>query len=246
MYRPAGFTAVLFAGLALASAAGASGAGPTGNTQAITFARSVRQAYRHVPGVSYTQHGYVVMSSQIGRSSFFRWSWGTGYTPSGWVFATEHALVVLHDGRVLWARDDLAPPPCTNSPIGCPTVPVEVLVTRAGAFWRFNEPARQFACFDRLHGSAPFLIGSDWIGLSGAYGPLKHQGSSVLTRVTSRWSADQTSTETNTISAATRLISSYAVSVSKGVTAMQPAFTFAATVSNLTHAPAKPKLKRCR
>jgi len=211
--------------------------GPSGNARAVAFARSVVRSYGHVPGISYTQRGYSVMEDRIGPGSFFGWSWGTGYAPSGWVAATDHVTVGLAADRVLWVRDDLTPH-CGKA---CGVVPIEVMITRAGDFWR----PKASACYRKFHGS-PYKIGSAWISLlSGHYGPLTRRGGSVLTHFSYRWGAGRTATQTDVIGAASRLIRSYRVSVSPGSGANQPAFKFSADYDNLARAPSEPKISAC-
>lgn len=235
-----GAVALLGAGGAYA----ASGA-PSGDAQAVAFANSVQAAYTHVAAVSYTEQGYAGLSSAIGRSSFFQVNWGTGYQPAGWVSANEHAVVALHRGLIVWAKDDLTPPSCSSA-IGCSTVPVELVETRAGSYWRFDEPGARFACFNRIRGPVlPITIGDPLIGVGGLYGPLVASATTVTTHFAYAFPGNRNASETDTVSASTKLISSRRVSVSKGTGRKQPAFTFSAALKNLASAPAQPKPSIC-
>jgi hypothetical protein len=228
-----------------AATAGASPNGATGNAQAIAFARSMQSAYDHVAGIDYTQQGYATLRSAIGKHSFFNVTWGSGTVPTGWVSATERAVVALHNGAVVWAQDELTPPRCTAA-TACATQPVEIVEVKAGSFWRFAVSGAQFHCFNKLPSEGlSFPIGSPWISVGGDYTPLVQHGTTVTSRFSYLWSTNQTATETDTVSASTKLISAYRVTVSKGK-AKQPGFTFAASYTNLTSAPAQPKLTLCK
>ncbi len=238
----AGTATLIGAGTASASPSGASG-----NAQAIAFARSVQTAYEHVAGISYTQKGYAALSSSIGEHSFFNVTWGSGIVPANYVNATEHAVVALHKGDVAWAQDELTPPLRCIAGTGCVTQPVEIVETKAGSFWRFNVAGAQFQCFNKLSSEGlSFPIGSPWISVGGDYTPLVQHGTTVTSGFSYAWSTDQTAREIDTVSATTKLIGAYRVTVSKGNGAKQSGFSFSATYTNLTRPPAQPKLTLCK
>ncbi len=243
------------AGAALICAAAATallGAGPasaasgdsSGTAHAIAFARSVQSAYSRVPGVTFTRQGYAGLQSSIGRVSMFNATWGRGFLPSGWVDATEHAVVALHDGDVVWASETLSPPRCSD--LGCSTVPVEIVETSAGSFFRFDVHGTRFACYDKLSSQGlAFAVGSSFLAIDGDYAPLVRSGDTVVSRFTYPWVGNRTATETDTISASTRLIGSYKVAVTKGSGTDHRAFSFTAQLTTLTREPDEPKLDMC-
>lgn len=233
-------------GLAAFAAAGgiavAAVSPPTGNQQAISLARSVAARYRTVPAVRETRRGFAVFTSAIGRRSYFQWYWGSGTVPRGYVHATEHVTAALHDGRVVWAQEVLAPPRCGSGL--CSTVPVEIVVTHAGQFWRFDVRGRAFRCFRHLLGSTPAPYGSPWVTVTGHFDPPVRRGGTVKDRYTYSWGPGQTATEVDTILAASRLVVSDMVAVSRGGP-KAPAFRFSTRFENLRRAPAAPKVPRC-
>jgi hypothetical protein len=187
------------------------------------------------------------MYSVLGKSSYFQMNWGQAYLPSGWFPASEHAVVALRNGHYVWFDDHLRPvvPPCHQT-ICNPWEPVEVVVTRAGGYWRFDLPGAQFACFSRLNGTGPWTVGAAWANVFGHYGPVAHRGRGVLVTNTYPWTSDQTGTETDTFSARTKLQSAWRVMVSMGTGATEPAFTFTGANKNLTKAPKTPKITLCK
>ena len=101
---------VLLGGAASALAAG----GPTGNSKAIAIARAEAHAYTQIRVERYTETGFIEMTDQEGRTSYLSFNWDQPKLSPGWVWATEHGVVALSHGRVVWWRDDLTPPPCTG------------------------------------------------------------------------------------------------------------------------------------
>jgi hypothetical protein len=233
-------------GLAAFAAAGgiavAASAPPTGNRQAISFERSVAARYRTVPAVREARRGFAVFFSEIGRRSYFSWQWGAGVVPRGWVHATEHVTAALRRGRVVWAQEVLVPPRCRSG--FCTTVPVEIVVTRAGQFWRFDLRGRTFRCFRALGGTTPLPYGSPWVTVSGDFAPLVRRGGTVIVRSTYPWDPGQTATEIDVNSAASRLLESDRVSVSRGGP-RKPAFRFTTSFENLARTPAAPRVPLC-
>jgi hypothetical protein len=231
------------AGMVGIGAGAALGSAPTGNAQAIAIARSVAKAYTHIAGVKYTQTGYMEMRDVLGKDSYFSYSDGTGYLPSGWVRATEHGTVGLHDNRVTWAEDILSPQDCGSL---CETLPIEMVTIRTKSYWRYYEPVARFACYYKLSGNPPFPVGTEFVDLSGDhYSPPTDDGSALLLHYTYPWTKGRDATETDAVSAHSRLISASHVAIPKGTGAHQPAFTFAAKFTNLSKTPAEPHVVLC-
>ncbi len=84
---------------------------PTGDASGIALARLVQRAYLRVGAQSYSERGFAWMASTEGKASTFRWAYGSGPSP-GLSAASEHAVLALSRGRVLWWQDDLTPPRC--------------------------------------------------------------------------------------------------------------------------------------
>jgi hypothetical protein len=181
-----------------------------------------------------------------GKTSFFSWTWGTGVVPSGWAKATEHGLLGLRNGRVVWWRDDLTPPPCTASGI-CSQIPVEIVVERSGAFYAFGSAAKH-TCYADLNGSTPYRMGNPLDSAAGRFDAPVRRGGSVVLKYAYPWSATakQTATETDMVSARTRLAESVRVSVARGTGQNRPAFTFKASYGYPAHAPSAPRVNRCK
>jgi hypothetical protein len=226
-----------------AAAQAASTAQPTGNAKAIAYAKTEQSAYRRDAGVRYTRRGFAAMRSTIAARSSFHWVFGSGRVPSGWAPATEHIVVALTQGKVSWATDDFTPGGCSAS-AGCAATPVSILVTRSGAYWRFDSSATQLGCYKKLPGPTSFTVGADWLAVTGTYGPLRRRGSSVLTHASYPWSPAQVAQVTDTVSARSKLLSAERISVSKGASTL-PAFTISSTFSHLSTAPTEPALTLC-
>jgi len=228
------------AGIAAAGiAAAATVSAPYGNQQAITYARSVARAYTHASGLSYTQSGFMALRSAAGTTSFFDLESGVGSVPKGWAAADESATIGLSGGRVSWVRDDLTPIHCDS---GCQGVPVELLVTRKGGYWRFDQSGSA-ACFNTLDGASPFTVGAAWFSVTGGYGALGHRGRSTLARFSFPWSRGRTATETDTISSRTRLLTARRITVAGAAGA--PAVTVSAAFTTLARRPAEPSVPLC-
>jgi hypothetical protein len=182
------------------------------------------------------------MYSVEGKSSQFSWLFGTGHVPKGWSRASEHIVVALHSGRVLWWRDDLKPPPCTAPGI-CARIPVEVVVNHAGAFYAYGDTASH-TCFGRLNGTVPVAIGGLWYVVAGHYAaPVRHRGVIVLTH-SFGWDPTQRATSIERVSSHTLLDFGGTLKVSRGGPG-QPAFTAHYTNTQLAKAPRAPHVNVC-
>ncbi|HEX4110880.1 MAG TPA: hypothetical protein VHX88_22315 [Solirubrobacteraceae bacterium] len=190
-----------------------------------------------------SQTGFASMNAELGLAPSFAWSWGTGVVPSGYVPASEAWTLGLKKGRVVWANDDLTPPPGSNAAHGMPEQPIEIVIAKAGRFWRFD--VHGMACLRKLAGTVPWKPGDAWVQPSGDYSPLASQGATDQLVSSGSWTTSQTEAITDTVSTATDLLSAFSDAVSPGSAATQPAFTFTGTVTNLTRAPKPPTLTRC-
>ncbi|HZU40033.1 MAG TPA: hypothetical protein VE992_03225 [Solirubrobacteraceae bacterium] len=187
-----------------ASALAASGA--TGNAHAIAIARSEARAYARIPAETYTETGYIQMDDQEGKTSFLRYYLGLAKLRPGYVWATEHGIVALRHGRVVWARDDLAPPPCTG--VGaCHQIPVELVMMKSGAYYAFGNAAHH-TCFGRLSGGLPVTVGAPWSKVMGHYlAPVMGRHTIKLT-YTYRLSTGASVRQTDTLSRTSYLMKS--------------------------------------
>lgn len=211
-------------------------AGPTGSQQAIAIARAESHAYNKVPVEIYSQTGYIDMTDLEGKSSYFSFNWGQSKLPAGWVWATEHATVVLSHGRVVWWRDDLTPPPCTGVGL-CHQVPVEILSEHSGAYYAFGSAASH-TCFGTLRGSQPVRVGTQWIQPGGHFSaPVFAPGVAKLT-YTFAWGKGHTARETDTLSSSTHLLQSTRVVIPGG-------HTIKASERHPSKAPKAPPVNRC-
>ncbi|MHB1567929.1 MAG: hypothetical protein ACYC0H_01880 [Solirubrobacteraceae bacterium] len=225
--------AVLSLGVAVAAAS------VGGNAQGIALATRQVKAYGKVPAETVVERGYVSINDAEGRTSFFQWQWGSGTLPRGWVHATEHAVVALHAGRIVWWRDDLTPPPCH---VGlCGEQPVDVVINHKGAFFAFGTAARH-TCYGRLRGSTPVSVGAPWSVVRGTFSAPVTHGSTVALTYSYPWGKSQTATETDEISSKTLLDQSGVIHISG---AGQPSFTVRFTNGHPAKAPAAPKVNVC-
>ncbi len=198
------------AGTALAAS------GATGNSHAIALARTEARAYTHVRVEKYKQTGFIDMNDQEGKTSFFYYNWGQTTLTPGWVWASEHATVVLKHGRIVWWRDDLTPPPCTGGGI-CHQIPVELLLDHNGAYYAFGSAAHH-SCFGKLFGSLPQHVGALWDQVFGHYSaPASGPGVVKLT-YTFPYGKGRTMRETDTISTHTHLAKSARLVITGGHT----------------------------
>ncbi len=223
---------VLLAGAATALAA----AGPTGDAHGIALARAEAHAYTHVRVEKYTESGYIEMTDQEGKVSSVAYNWGQTHLNPGWVWATEHATVVLKHGRIVWWRDDLTPPPCSGAGI-CHQVPVEILIERSGAYYAFGK-ATSHTCFGTLTGNRPQRAGEVWDQVFGHYSaPVSGHGVVKLTD-TFPFGKGKRARETDTLSNHTHLVISDRLVITGGHT-IRASETYPAKV------PGTPTVNRC-
>lgn len=224
---------------ALAVAATAVAADVGGDPQGIALAQQQAAAYEKVPAETVVERGYVAMNDAQGRTSFFEWQWGSGTIPRGWVHATEHQVVALRNGRIIWWRDDLTPPACHRAL--CSVQPVDVVIDRRGAFFAFGD-ANRHTCYGVLHGSTPVKVGAPWFTVRGTFSAPVTQGSNVALTYTYGWGSRQTATETDTVSQATLLDLGGMIHVTGGG---MRAFTVRFSNAHPATAPAAPRVNRC-
>lgn len=210
--------------------------GLTGNPQAIAIARAAVRAYARLRVETYTETGFIEMNDLEGKSSYFNFDWGQTTLARGWVRATEHGIVALSNGHVVWWRDDLAPPPCTG--IGaCHQIPVELLSERRGAFYAFGNAARH-TCFGRLRGKQPVDVGEQWNPQNGHFSaPMFGPGTVKLT-YTYPYGKGRTARETDTLSTRTYLLES-------GRVAIDGRITTRFSSGHPSNAPKLPKVNLC-
>ena len=128
---------------AMAAAAAPAASSVSGNARAIAFERAAYAVDNRAPGYRLIEAGYFAIRALPGASGSARpaLEWGTGVVPGGWTAAIGAASYALHRGRV--TAVDLVVSPAAQ---GSPDVPIEVLTTRHGIYWRLR---RGRACFTR-------------------------------------------------------------------------------------------------
>ena len=127
--------------LTMSIAAAAAMAAVTGNARAIAFERAAYAVDNRAPGYRLVETGYFAMRALPGASGSARLAldWGTGVVPAGETAAIGSASYALHGGTVTGV--DLVVTPVAQS---SPDVPIEIVTTRHGVFWR---PYRLRTCF---------------------------------------------------------------------------------------------------
>lgn len=152
------------------------------------------------------------------------------------MWATEHGVVALNQGRVVWWRDDLTPPPCTRVGV-CHDIPVELLSERSGAYYAFGNAAKH-TCFGRLRGNQPVAVGAQWNRVTGHFSaPVLRPGVIKLT-YTYPLGKGESARETDTLSSRTHLLTS-------GRTVINGSHTIRFSTSQPTKAPPAPKVNVC-
>jgi hypothetical protein len=202
---------------------------PGGNAQAIAFYRSSAIAMSKEANIEMVESGYLSMDSSVGKKSTFSWSWGGGLVQPGWVAAEMNLTLGQTGGRLAWVSgylsSDVPRPRCATAV--CPGsgngYPFQVVMDKAGVYGRFLPPVSD--CFTELHGNAPWILGSPWVGVSGTFAAMTRQGGVEQVTSTYGWNSHQNATEVDTISVSTRLWVSSVVKVTAGVGPKQPAFT---------------------
>jgi hypothetical protein len=223
---------VLLGGVASAMAAGS----PTGNPKAIAIARMEARAYTRIRVETYTETGFIEMTDQEGKSSYFHFNWDQTKLAAGWVWATEHGVVVLNHGRVVWWRDDLTPPPCTG--VGfCHQIPVELLSERSGAYYAFGNAANH-TCFGRLRGDQPVVLGAQWNRITGHFSAPVFGPRVVKLTYSYPSGKGKTARETDTLSSRTHLESA-------GRTVITGGHTIRFSTGHPAKAPRVPKVNMC-
>ena len=162
-----GRRALALCALILSTAAGmaAAAASVSGNARAIAFERTAYAADNRAPGYRLVEAGYFAMRSVPGASGSVRLAldWGTGVVPAGWTAAIGTANYALHGGRVTGVDLVLSPAGQTS-----PDVPIEVLSTHHGVFWR---PYGRRTCFTswRVKPSFEAAVGTPLFVMSGHF-----------------------------------------------------------------------------
>ena len=148
-----------------AAAAAAASSSATGNARAIAFERAAYAVDNRAPGYRLIEAGYFAMRALPGASGSVRpaLDWGTGVVPGGWTAAIGSASYALHGGRV--TAVDLVVSPADQS---SRDVPIEVLTTRHGLYWR---PYRRRGCFTpwRVKPAFEAAVGTPLFVMSGHF-----------------------------------------------------------------------------
>ncbi|MHB1510805.1 MAG: hypothetical protein ACYCST_17245 [Acidimicrobiales bacterium] len=238
---------VVAASVACLSVVPALASPPKGNAAAIAFERSTIRAYTHVPGEKIVGQGGEWLKETA--SGGFSIRSGEAWAPKGYFYVSYTSIAAMRDGRVLWESETLSPscpPSSTGTGVCVSTGPsAELVFTKSGQYWRWNFPGSALRCFySGLTGSDP--VGHTTWTISGEkFTSMADSGRMVIVTGTWRWNKYQTGTETDTIFAHSRLVSSEKMSVSKGKGPHEPAFTETDTYTNLNYTPSAPKVTVC-
>lgn len=216
---------------------------PSGNAQAISFERSTIKAYTRVPGVEMVQAG----GTWLKQTSTGGWAlrYGSGWAPKGYQRVDATTVFAMRGGRITWETETLTPA-CPGTSI-CVQVgsSLEFLATKSRWLWRWNSLASQSSCFYAERKSATPVGDTIWTISGEKFSSIVDSGRTVIITGTYKFGRYQRATETDTLFARSRLVSSYTEAVSKGKGAHEPAFTETFTYKNLNHSPAEPKLTSC-
>lgn len=229
----AGLCALACAGGALALAGGASASSPLqGNPQGIKLAQRSLAAFDRLPALSYSQRGFFQVNVRPGKNPNVSYYYGYGALHPGYAWAAEHGTVALHDGDVVWWRDDLAPLSGHGSP-------VELVANSEGVFSALGNAAHH-SCFDRVVGTVPYSYGGSAYSIAARY----KNGTSPLRSVYRWWETGQRAHETDTLASGSGLVTSGTVRVAPG--AGLAGFEIAFTNAYPGSPGAAPKIKLCR
>jgi hypothetical protein len=241
--------AVVVVAIAVVLAVPALAAGPTGDPATIRLFRDAASRTNALPAMQLVQSGYVAESDKVGSPDAFAYRFGYGSVPRGWVRSTETITYTQHLGRVVWLTDVLtaSAPGCTTSS-GCPLAPIELFVTRRGAFAGVvDRPGGAVGCFEREPLAAvPYRAGGRWWSAVGDFRPMVVRGNQILITDTYAFSDGQHVVERDSIDGSTHLFAGASVRVGPGRTRGVPGFSFAQRDAPLTYTPPPPRVTVCR
>jgi hypothetical protein len=180
----------------------------------VAFYKQVQASYRTVAAVRVRRHGFLWYSGSA-PGSLVRWvsarkpPAGEGFRP-----ATESLLVLLTGGRVTEYVD-------TAKAAGLPAL---MIIEGSGglAVSLHKQPGACFQPSSRAGGVAGW--GSPFVGVYGTFAPMQRSGDTVIVRSTYPWLQGEHASEVDRISATTKHLQSYTVTV----TGSSP-ITFSAT-----------------
>ncbi len=229
--------------------ASARAAGPVGDPTTIAYVKAIDANTDAQRGMQILQTGYMTLASRGGSHPVLSYRWGFGTVPAGSVRAKETITYAQSGGRVAWLDDVLTPnvADCAASPTCRRTVPLELVVTRTGAFAGvIDGPNDAVSCFHRESFDAvPYRAGGRWWSAVGDYRPMVERGNQRLVTDTYAWADAQHVTEIDSIDVATRLFAASSFHVARGSSSAEPAFGFAQGDTALTTTPTAPKVLLC-
>jgi len=189
---------VVFAATLAAVALGASGDPPT-----IAFYKQVQASYRSVAAVRVERTGFLWYTDTV-KGSLVRWlngrrpPVGAGYKP-----ATESIIALLSGGRVTKYVDTAK----------APGLPPLTLIEDSTGFWAALN-TETGGCF---HASTRAADVAGWhspfVAVFGTFAPMTQQGRTVIVTSTYPWIAGELATEVDHISATTKHLDSYTITV---------------------------------
>jgi hypothetical protein len=183
----------------------------------LAFYKEVQASYRTVPAVLVHRHGFL-WYTDTAPGSAFRWVSskrpppGGGYKP-----ASESILVLLTNGRVTKYVD-------TAKAAGMPTL---TIIEDSTGLWA--SLSKKPACYHRSSRAGDVAgWGSQFVGVYGTFSPMETHGDTVIIRSTYPWLRTEQAVEVDRISATTKHLQSYTVTV----TGTSP-ITFSAANQNI-------------
>ncbi len=224
--------------------AGASGGSVvTGDPHAIAFYRAAANATNALPSYMIVQTGYVRLAEHPGAAIPLSYAWGSAQWQRGYLPAKERLVLVQARGRTVWILDTLFPAhvACHRSCVRA--YPLQLFITRGGAFAGLVLRGSTAACFQHEALSrVPYGVGTRWWFAEGRFSPLTTAGG--LTTVTSRWpDAGQHAVEVDAASTTTHLFVHSTLRVAP--VGRVHGFTFHQSDTRLTRVPRPPKVKVC-
>jgi hypothetical protein len=168
--------------------------------------------------------------------------YGAGPSP-GLYPATEHAVLGLAHGRLLWWRDDLTPAPCTT-PALCARVPVEIVADTRGLFYAFGN-AKTHSCYAHLNGTTPYVVGKPvWFVGGNFKAPISSMGGELLTS-TYPWSTTLSATEFDTIATGSHRLLKARLAISGRPGVQATPFSSSASYGYPSRVPPPPHISLC-
>jgi hypothetical protein len=224
-------------------AAATSSAGATGNPQAIALYRAAANKTNSLRAYVILQTGYVRFDDAVGSPSELSWAWGSDQWQPGYFRASERMVLVQTKGRTDWILDTLTPlrGHCDGT---CRHVfPIEMFITRGGAFAGLALSGSRAPCYKHEALSrVPYGVGTRWWSAYGRFAPLVRAGAQAT--ITARYpDGTQQRTEVDTVGIVSHLFEH--ASFRDTPAGKLRGYTFHQEIRVLARAPSVPELDIC-